>query len=46
MVLDGAAYHRSEMMRNAVKVPYIELNFFLLYTRNLNPIGLLWKSVN
>ena len=45
-VLDGAAYHRSEMVRNAAKVLNIELHYLPPYSPNLNPIERLWKIMN
>ena len=46
IVLDGAAYHRSEMVRNAAKVLNIELHYLPAYSPNLNPIERLWKVMN
>ncbi|MGL1052910.1 IS630 family transposase, partial [Vibrio vulnificus] len=46
IVLDGAAYHRSEMVRNAAKVLNIELHYLPPYSPNLNPIERLWKVMN
>ncbi|WP_276280461.1 transposase [Vibrio sp. CUB2] len=46
LVLDGAAYHRSEMVRNAAKVLNIELHYLPVYSPNLNPIERLWKVMN
>lgn len=46
LVLDGAAYHQSEMVRNAVKVLNIELHYLPPYSPNLNPIERLWKVMN
>lgn len=48
IVLDGAAYHRSELVRNAAKVLNIEIELHYLppYSPNLNPIERLWKVMN
>ncbi|BBM66908.1 hypothetical protein VA249_35540 [Vibrio alfacsensis] len=46
IVLDGAAYHRSEMVRSAAKVLNIELHYLPPYSPNLNPIERLWKVMN
>lgn len=46
IVLDGAAYHRSEMVKNAAKVLNIELHYLPPYSPNLNPIERLWKVMN
>ncbi|ASU24485.1 IS630 family transposase [Vibrio qinghaiensis] len=46
IVLDGAAYHRSELVRNAAKVLNIELHYLPPYSPNLNPIERLWKVMN
>lgn len=46
LVLDGAAYHQSEMVRNAAKVLNIELHYLPPYSPNLNPIERLWKVMN
>ncbi|ENM5740489.1 IS630 family transposase [Vibrio mimicus] len=46
IVLDGAAYHRSERVRNAAKVLNIELHYLPPYSPNLNPIERLWKVMN
>ncbi len=46
LVLDGAAYHQSEMVRKAAKVHNIELHYLPPYCPNLNPIEWLWKVMN
>ena len=46
LILDGAAYHRTELVRNAAKVLNIELNYLPPYSPNLNPIERLWKVMN
>ncbi|MDF5662799.1 IS630 family transposase, partial [Vibrio parahaemolyticus] len=46
LVLDGAAYHQSELVKNAAKVLNIELHYLPPYSPNLNPIERLWKVIN
>ncbi len=46
IVLDGAVYHRTEMVKNAAKVLNIELHYLPPYSPNLNPIEQLWKVMN
>ncbi|EJG0201248.1 IS630 family transposase, partial [Vibrio parahaemolyticus] len=46
LILDGAAYHRTELVKNAAKVLNIELNYLPPYSPNLNPIERLWKVMN
>ncbi len=46
LVLDGSAYHRSELVKNAAKVLNIELHYLPPYSPNLNPIERLWKVMN
>jgi transposase len=46
LVLDGAAYHQSELVKNAAKVLNIKLHYLPPYSPNLNPIELLWKVMN
>lgn len=46
LVLDGAAYHQSELVKNAAKVLNIELHYLPPYSPNLNPIERLWKVMN
>ena len=46
LVLDGAAYHQSELVKNAAKVLNIELHYLPPYSPNLNPIERLWKVTN
>ncbi|MBD1567800.1 transposase, partial [Vibrio sp. S12_S33] len=40
------AYHQSRLVKNAVKVLNIELNYLPPYSPNLNPIERLWKVMN
>lgn len=46
LILDGAAYHRSEMVKDAAKIFNIELHYLPPYSPNLNPIERLWKVMN
>lgn len=46
IVLDGAGYHRTELVPNAAKVLNIELHYLPPYSPNLNPIERLWKVMN
>ncbi|GEM76731.1 hypothetical protein VSA01S_28430 [Vibrio sagamiensis NBRC 104589] len=46
IVLDGAAYHRSEVVINAAKVLNIEFHYLPQYSPNLNPIERLLKVMN
>jgi transposase len=46
LILDGAAYHRTELVKNAAKVLNIELHYLPPYSPNLNPIERLWKVMN
>lgn len=46
LILDGAGYHRSQMVKNAAYVLNIELHYLPPYSPNLNPIERLWKVMN
>ncbi len=46
LVLDGAAYHRTELVKDAAKVLNIDLHYLPPYSPNLNPIERLWKVMN
>lgn len=46
LILDGAAYHRAELVKDAAKVLNIELHYLPPYSPNLNPIERLWKVMN
>lgn len=46
LILDGAGYHRTELVQNAAKVLNIELHYLPPYSPNLNPIERLWKVMN
>ena len=46
MVLDGAGYHRSKLVKDKAKLLNIELHYLPHYSPNLNPIECLWKVLN
>lgn len=46
IILDGAGYHRSDLVRNSAFVLNIELHYLPPYSPNLNPIERLWKVMN
>jgi transposase len=46
LILNVAAYHRTELVINAAKVLNIELHYLPPYSPNLNPIERLWKVMN
>ncbi|MGD8110493.1 IS630 family transposase [Vibrio sp. TRT 17S01] len=46
IILDGAGYHRSNLVRDAAFVLNIELHYLPPYSPNLNPIEPLWKVMN
>ena len=46
LVLDGAAYHRTELVKDAAKVLNIDLHYLPPYSPNLNPVERLWKVMN
>lgn len=46
IILDGAGYHRSELVNDWVYVMNIELHYLPPYSSNLNPIERLWKVMN
>jgi len=46
LILDGAAYHRAKLVKDAAKVLNIELHYLPPYSPNLNPIERLWKVMN
>ncbi len=46
IILDGAGYHRSEIVQFFAEVLNIELHYLPPYSPNLNPIERLWKYVN
>lgn len=46
VILDGAGYHRSEVVRTEAKKRGIKLHYLPPYSPNLNPIERLWKVMN
>ena len=46
LILDGAGYHRSEIVRESALKFNIKLHFLPPYSPNLNPIERLWKVMN
>jgi transposase len=46
LILDGASYHRSQIVRDKAKELNIELHYLPPYSPNLNPIERLWKVLN
>jgi transposase len=46
LILDGAGYHRSQIVKDAAYVLNIELHYLPPYSPNLNPIERLWKVMN
>lgn len=46
LILDGAGYHRSQLVKDAAFVLNIELHYLPPYSPNLNPIERLWKVMN
>lgn len=46
IILDGAGYHRSDLVKDAAFVLNIELHYLPPYSPNLNPIARLWKVMN
>ena len=46
LILDGAAYHRSNIVKNKAKELNIQLHYLPPYSPNLNPIERLWKVMN
>tara|TARA_R110000737_G_scaffold130554_2_gene162571 strand:+ start:2939 stop:3286 length:348 start_codon:yes stop_codon:yes gene_type:complete len=46
LVLDGAGYHRSQVVKDKAKELGIILHYLPPYSPNLNPIERLWKVMN
>ncbi|MEX0425960.1 IS630 family transposase [Providencia rettgeri] len=46
IILDGAGYHKSELVKDWAYVMNIELHYLPPYSPNLNPIERLWKVMN
>lgn len=46
VILDGAGYHRSQLVKDWVEVVNIKLHYLPPYSPNLNPIERMWKLMN
>ena len=46
LILDGAGYHRSHVVKSKAEELGIELHYLPPYSPNLNPIERLWKVMN
>lgn len=46
VILDGAGYHRSQLVKDWAEVVNIRLHYLLPYSPNLNPIERMWKLMN
>ena len=46
IILDGAGYHRTQLVRDAAYILNIECHYLPPYSPNLNPIERLWKVMN
>lgn len=46
LILDGAAYHRANAVKDKAKELNIQLHYLPPYSPNLNPIERLWKVMN
>ena len=46
LILDGAGYHRSAVVKEEAKNLNIILDYLPPYSLNLNPIERLWKVMN
>lgn len=46
IILDGAGYHRAELVKKWAYVMNIDLHYLPPYSPNLNPIERLWKVMN
>ncbi|RAW94539.1 IS630 family transposase, partial [Photorhabdus sp. S8-52] len=46
IILDGAGYHQSRLVKDWTYVMNIELHYLPPYSPNLNPIERLWKVMN
>lgn len=46
LILDGAAYHRAQAVKDKAKELNINLHYLPPYSPNLNPIERLWKVMN
>ncbi|TLV20682.1 IS630 family transposase, partial [Klebsiella indica] len=46
VILDGAGYHRSLLVKDWAEVVNIKLHYLPPYSPNLNPIERMWKLMN
>ncbi len=46
LILDGAGYHRTDLVKDIAEIFNIELHYLPPYSPNLNPIERLWKYMN
>lgn len=46
VILDGAGYHRSQLVKDWAEVVNIRLHYLPPYSQNLNPIERMWKLMN
>ncbi|WP_434218506.1 IS630-like element ISEc40 family transposase [Escherichia coli] len=46
VILDGAGYHRSQLVKDWAEVVNIRLHYLPPYSPNLNPIERIWKLMN
>ncbi|HAK5853222.1 TPA: IS630 family transposase, partial [Salmonella enterica] len=46
VILDGAGYHRSQLVKDWAEVVNIKLHYLPPYSPNLNPIERMWKLMN
>lgn len=46
IILDGAGYHRSQLVKDWAEVVNIQLHYLPPYSPNLNPIERMWKLMN
>lgn len=46
VILDGAGYHRSQLVKDWAEVINIRLHYLPPYSPNLNPIERMWKLMN
>lgn len=46
VILDGARYHRAQLVTDWAEVVNIKLHFLPPYSSNLNPIERMWKLMN
>ncbi len=46
VILDGAGYHRSQLVKDWAEVVNITLHYLPPYSPNLNPVERMWKLMN